>query len=1192
MSKPFTDSQSSTDYFGDEDSQFLEALQNIVLPGDNPPVEQPQAQNESIVIANDTEDQESPPPPTQPGLKRHYSDVEPEPETVHPQDETVYGSSHFGQFGEYMRRKRAKLQIQNQALEDKTGRREVRSGGIFEGIAIYVNGWTRPSVQELRKLIVENGGIFQPYLDRKSIVTHVITCSLTPAKVKEFKSMKVVEPKWLTESISAGVLLPWTDYIFKPNDRVDNTQGQSTKRQTITSTATVRTNTSSVGPQKSKPTATNASAPSPIIPSAKPLPPDEMDPLHTTDPSTEPDARRVPGYAADTSNTNAQRVMANPEWRKAHTSIAPDFIEGYYKNSRLHHLSTWKSELRALVMEAQEQAEARMSATPEAAPRPVLNGISMRGEHLQVKTSPKKWKGKGKAKAGELNERVIMHCDFDCFFVSAGLVSRPELKGKPVVVCHSQGTQGAGSSTSEIASCSYEARDFGIRNGMSLQQARKLCSAIVTIPYEFERQGSMFSLKFYTVLMSFADDLQAVSVDEALIEVTNAVRARAEILEMESGDNHGKDPAKEVAESIRDAVRGSTNCEVSIGIAHNILLARLATRRAKPAKSYHLLPEELDAFLAPLEVSDLHGFGYNTKQRTLEKLGTSKLGELGNKSKAVLCYALGKTTGETLYNAIRGIDEKQLESSKERKSVSCEINYGIRFENNEQAEKFIYQMAEEVKRRLDEVKMLGRMITLKVMKRDPTAPVEPPKFLGHGKCDSFNKQGKLAGFGGNAVNDDKIIGEHAWRLLKSFNFDPKELRGIGIQIQKLEPAKSGSSSIQGVQSVLPFKKVEGPPKERHSSPNKDGQTNFIPDVDKDEYVDLPSSPKPSPKTTGSSTDAPKKDEYVDLPSFSQVDMSIFEALPRELREELETEYKRRSGSPHAAGGANIAGPSHAVSSTALQKRQPSHPLRNAITNAKPGIFPQQSTSTKETNYKRIAQQFAPRHGTSIYANKALLRALGLDKPKKAVRVTEAQLQDLNIDPEVFAMLPVKIQREQLVRARIIKKDGFIPDAPTQRKILKPAKSFMSPSRRRRRGPAPKAVYIQPPILRQQGKEKQEKLCYFETEDIQSVIQKWVTGYRHWAPKEKDIEFFSKYLLQCMESKEGDAGTERAVAILKWWLVLLRRIWGKFEEVESVEVERSDPNERAAVAWWNAFREVKRRLDEVIKRRFGGKLSLK
>jgi DNA repair protein REV1 len=114
--------------------------------------------------------------------------------------------------------------------------------------------------------------------------------------------------------------------------------------------------------------------------------------------------------------------------------------------------------------------------------------------------------------------------------------------------------------------------------------------------------------------------------------------------------------------------------EVSIGIAHNILMARLATRRAKPAGSYHLIPSEIPSFIEPLDIKDLHGFGRSTHQKAEEKLGVTKLGELAKKSKGVLCEALGKGTGETLYNAIRGIDHKRLESDKPRKSVSAEIS--------------------------------------------------------------------------------------------------------------------------------------------------------------------------------------------------------------------------------------------------------------------------------------------------------------------------------------------------------------------------------------------------------------------------------------------------------------------------------------------------------------------------------------
>lgn len=104
------------------------------------------------------------------------------------------------------------------------------------------------------------------------------------------------------------------------------------------------------------------------------------------------------------------------------------------------------------------------------------------------------------------------------------------------------------------------------------------------------------------------------------------------------------------------------------------MLARLASRRAKPAGSYHLLPHEVAEFLAPLDIDDLHGFGYSARQKAEEKLGATNLGELTKKSKATLCEALGKGTGETLYNALRGIDERKLESDKPRKSVSCDIN--------------------------------------------------------------------------------------------------------------------------------------------------------------------------------------------------------------------------------------------------------------------------------------------------------------------------------------------------------------------------------------------------------------------------------------------------------------------------------------------------------------------------------------
>ncbi|KAI3613187.1 dna polymerase iv [Moniliophthora roreri] len=1182
-------SSNSSDYFEPEDSQFLEVLGKTRLPGD---LSQASADSHKEEAEEDPEelsvsqqrgtpyvlDENEPPPSTQPSLKRRFTLVEETKETGNSgkgieEDEAIYGAAHFGNFGEYMRRKRAKLQIQNAGI----GEDETRSK-IFQGISIYVNGWTEPPLQELRELVVRYGGVFQAYLTKKSLVTHVITCALTPAKVQEFKHMKVVRPEWLVESAKQGVLLPWTDFIFRPNQRSESTQGKKSLQQGLPSTFT-QTASKPSAPTLLK----NAEA------SSSKLPPSPskstINPIYTTDPKNLQEALRVPHYAAHKSNPIAERVMNNPEWRKAHTSVAPDFIDGFYKNSRLHHLSTWKAELKSLLKEAQERAERGEDGVDDedgieetfgkvAAEDPadlLPGGVSMRGAEFVLRSPRKSGKDKGKKKVVSGEERVIMHCDFDSFFVSAGLVKRPELKGKPTVVCHSQGAQGGTSSTSEIASASYEARKFGIRNGMSLQQARKLCPMIITIPYEFELY-KQFSLRFYTILMSHADDLQAVSVDEALIDVTSTVerlraKGNAEI-DPFSEKALSFDPAKDLADSIRAQVKKATGCEVSIGVAHNILLARLATKRAKPAGSFHLMPQDVEAFLQPLDISDLHGFGHSAKQKALDKVGATKLGELALKSKSVLCDALGKTTGETLYNAIRGIDERKLESDKKRKSVSCDINYGIRFETNEQVEAFIHRMAAEVSRRMNEIQVLGRSITLKIMKRDSTAPVEPPKFLGHGACDVFNKQTSLAGPNGRATSEPRVIGEHAWRMLKAFNFEPKELRGIGIQIQKLEPLL-GDNSVEPGQGRLHFQKVQ------EDTPMRNDRRKVVDSYDHHEI----------PTTSRANVIPVVRKEMPDLPSFSQLDRTVFDALPDDIRKELESEYKRRSASPFPILP-NVTGGQSAVRATpppAVPRVQFSPPKPR---NGPAFPFPQK-TNSNPVNTKRITQQLAPKsRGAAWSPNK---KTIFMKRPSIAAwKVPDHELRKLDIDPEVFVQLPRNIQREQITAARILKTMGAIPVGPTQRVVLKPrvldpGEVFIQPP--------PKANHVQPPTLKQQGQDGQ-KLFFHETDDIQCVIEMWIERHRDWPPNEKDVQFFAKWLVKSLEAT--DEGLARALAVMKWWLILLQKYWEPFELGYDEDDEDPAYRQRGRVgeAWWNAFRNVKDQMDSIAKKRFGGKLSLR
>ncbi|KAH9930835.1 uncharacterized protein B0H18DRAFT_116374 [Fomitopsis serialis] len=1203
-----TQGTTSSDYY-DNDPEFLKALNEVVIDVEA-------EQTESISTSRSAHSEQVTPARLQSSKRARTPDSDEEGADLHGVlssvnnggdnttylDSHTYGASRFGQFGEYMARKRAKLQVQNAEMDEEEDDAAPRT---FRGLQIYINGWTEPSVQDLRELIIKHGGIYHAYLDKKGLVTHIITCSLTPAKVREFKHMKVVRPEWLVDSAEAGQLLPWQEYVFRPGERVEASQGRKVGQRSLfdgfASQAVPierepgRSSSEQVG---TVPAAAEIEQPVPgpsrmtaqvTPPSTPPRTPRSKNsdgsprPLYSTDPSTPEQAARVPGYAAHKSNIAAQRAMADPVWRAAHTSAAPDFIEGYYKNSRLHHLSTWKAELKNLVSDAQERVEdgaastwGRMPDSNDSAVSKIVqenidgktrgddlsSDVSMKGAQL-VMRSPGKGKGKAKATADE--ERVIMHCDFDSFFVSAGLLDRPHLRGKPVVVCHSQGSQGGASSTSEIASASYEAREFGIGSGMSLQQARKLCPTVLTIPYEFQRYKQL-SLQFYTILMAHADDLQAVSVDEALIDVTSSVsRINTKLAQSQDPDSSPADPAKDFAEAIRAQVKKVTGCEVSIGIAHNIMLARVASRRAKPAGSYHILPHNAQELLAPLDIDDLHGFGSSARQKALEKLGVTILGELAKRSKGTLCEALGKGTGETLYNAIRGVDHRKLESDKPRKSVSCDINYGIRFENNAQAEAFIFQMAEEVARRLDSIDMRGRSLTLKIMKRDPSAPVEAPKFMGHGICESFNKQTPLIAPGGHATSDAKIIGEHAWRLLKGFNFDPKELRGISIQIQKLEKGPAAAVSGPG-QAVLSFKAktakatVEPEPSSTKPEAKRDGQQAAQPEIvvqppSQDDDVQIV-EPPPRPAIPAVA---------VDLPSFSQVDMSVFDALPDDVRKELETEYNRRSTTPAAE-----AGPSRSRSASVAEG------LKLKIT-------------VKGTNVKHITRQLAPRNRTGMSPTKSMLFAKR-DGPS-GVNVSERELRKLDIDPEVFVMLPADLQREQLIAARHAKAPGAA--VFNERKVLKPKSRSKSPSVPYYRPPPPKAKYIEPPFLKQQG--KGEKLYFTETDDVQQVIEAWVGGFREYPPNQRDVDYFAKYLVQCVDSsRSSDAGVEKAIAVVRWWLVLLRRYFAVWEHVPDATKDgpRQVTSEMVGRAWWKAFREVKAKMDLVARKKYGGCLSMR
>ncbi|MEQ2256542.1 deoxycytidyl transferase, partial [Ilyodon furcidens] len=219
-------------------------------------------------------------------------------------------------------------------------------------------------------------------------------------------------------------------------------------------------------------------------------------------------------------------------------------------------------------------------------------------------------------------------------------------------------------SMAEIASCSYEARQVGVRNGMFFGKAKQLCPSLQSVPYDFDAYKEV-ALNMYEILASYTHDIEALSCDEALIDASSLL---TEV---------GVSP-DDLAKAIRGDIEEKTGCCASVGIGSNILLARLATRKAKPNGQYFLRSEEVDDFIRDLPVTSLPGVGHVMAKR-LAVMGVKSCGDLQQVSLSQLQKKFGPRTGQTLFRFCRGLDDRPVRFEKERKSVSAEMNYNIRF---------------------------------------------------------------------------------------------------------------------------------------------------------------------------------------------------------------------------------------------------------------------------------------------------------------------------------------------------------------------------------------------------------------------------------------------------------------------------------------------------------------------------------
>lgn len=362
-----------------------------------------------------------------------------------------------------------------------------------------------------------------------------------------------------------------------------------------------------------------------------------------------PPPEEIP-HSEMTAEQKMTAYLSTPGIREQ-TCLNPGFLQKYHEESRLHQLSTcdfpFFFDLLRLADHIISIGKAKLRAELQA-----LADAKSSSEQVKPKKSRRR--------------RYILHVDFDCFFAAVSTRDRPDLVGKPVAITHGN----AGNSTSsDIASCNYAAREFGVKNGMWMEEARKLCPSIICLPYEFLKYEEA-SKTFYEVILSKnAEKVQAVSVDEVLMDVSNLCCDVG--LESEEEEEA---MAAAISNEIRDDCRNMTGgLEVSVGIGGNVLLAKLATKKAKPAGQYLIKSAMLVEFMDEVVVRELPGIGYNIATKVEEKLGTNKVGEVRGISKERLKNLLGEKTGEKLWGYCRGLDDTVVGQTTVRKSVSVDV---------------------------------------------------------------------------------------------------------------------------------------------------------------------------------------------------------------------------------------------------------------------------------------------------------------------------------------------------------------------------------------------------------------------------------------------------------------------------------------------------------------------------------------
>ena len=289
---------------------------------------------------------------------------------------------------------------------------------------------------------------------------------------------------------------------------------------------------------------------------------------------------------------------------------------------------------------------------------------------------------------------MIVHFDLDAFYASVAQRDDPGLRGVPLAVSGS-------SRRAVVLTASYEARPFGVRSAMPLYRALELCPHLVVVPPNFEAYRETSS-RVFAIFEEGSRAVEGLSLDEAFCDVP--------------GDD--LDAAVAFAHDVRARIRAEVGLTASAGVARVKMVAKIASDANKPDGVTIVAPGTEADFLAPLPVGRLWGIGPKTQVR-LESYGIRTIGDVARLEDAPLYELLGRS-GTFFRDLARGVDEREVDPSRERKSISTEET----FEWDERDEARILALlrlqADELARDLQAKALRASTVGVKIKRADHT----------------------------------------------------------------------------------------------------------------------------------------------------------------------------------------------------------------------------------------------------------------------------------------------------------------------------------------------------------------------------------------------------------------------------------------------------------------------------------------